>query len=78
MRRSEVWFFGVIFLMIFGTPILVFVNKGIPDYYNFWWALLLPYVFIKMTYIIFPQFKLNTRFYKWLETKINKDEKTKD
>ena len=75
MRRTDIWFFGVISFMIALVILTVVFNistGGIfGNFLQFGVILLLfPYVIIKMTYMIYPKFKLNTKLYKWLEKKI--------
>jgi len=75
MRRTDIWFFGVIISMFMIVFISLFVddpNTGFIGHmleYGVLYSigLLIPYIFIKFTYLIFPQFKLNTKFFNWLE-----------
>ena len=76
MRRSDIWFLGVVVIMLLYIIVLMIFNIEMVGWHDIasrfgLIILLLPYVLIKMTYIFFPQFKLNTKIFKWLNTDIS-------
>ena len=75
MRRSDIWFFGVVILLLLNVLVLIVFDIELTGWYGLVTEFgviifLLPYVFIKMAYMIFPRFKLNTKLFKWLNTDI--------
>jgi len=75
MRRTDIYVIGAIFFMLALVALTVIFNistGGIfGNFLQFGIILLLfPYIIIKMSYIFYPKFKLNTKLFKWLEEEI--------
>jgi hypothetical protein len=76
MRRSDIWFFGVIAIMLVYIVVLIIFDIETIGWHSIasqfgLMILLFPFIIIKMTYIFFPRFKLNAKIFKWLNTNIN-------
>ena len=66
MRRSDIWFFSVILIVIISIPFqLQFPDLEVFwNYFStFWWVSLLPYVVIKM-------FFRKSRLFNWLNSEV--------
>ena len=64
MRRSDIWFFGVIIIMLFLVIMSLLTTFVIPVFIStFFWVALLPYVIIKL-------FFRGSKLFKWLNKEI--------
>ena len=71
MRRSDIYFFGTIILVLFLCLLYSFGIK-IPYFgiiSKFWWVVLLPFVFIKITYL-FSGGKIFKKTMSWFDTEV--------
>ena len=61
--KFDAVFFGLIFIMLGITLLMVFglMDESHLDYLNFWWVILLPFVFMK---VLFPSSKFTQWMYK--------------
>lgn len=64
MKRSDIWFFGVIIIMLLYVILSLVIGFVIPYLIaHFWWLVLFPYVVIKSLF-------RNSRLFKWLNKKV--------
>jgi hypothetical protein len=59
MRNSDIIFFGTLFISISFVLISVLFHFNLPQWFDFWWVVLIPVV-------IFKNFITNNKFSRWL------------